>query len=373
MYEKSINFLLENAGPIIKYRLQKEILNNLTEANEKKLLKEIYQTPHFKLLESYIKPNGYIGIGMHSWDKFKESPLQDGEAASRLLSYYNIPKTNPIISNFVKAMRNEKILKTEFSYYNPEKTRYEERFLGLHSGFSLMVLVYTMQALLGYGDDYDDLKEFQNVSFQTFKKILSISSLDDLTKFNPNSKKKYNYPYIEEKTYFPCSYNLEMLAYTNNWKTKENLKLLINAINHLNEIMQEGNNLHIKIRNRYYSPLWALCRPIKAFSLDLMQYNYCMYRRPLTEIAMLGVGENVKIIKDSIINIKEALSKDGIIHIKFDNAYNKKRYLTMLKYSTNYSEIGLEEDYRKEIALECDLTFWAIQFLKYTEKSQTST
>ena len=370
MLEKSIDFLLKNAGPVIRYRLHKEILHDLSEADEKKLLNEIYETSHFKILRSYIKSNGYIGIGMHSWDKFKETPLQDGEAAARLLSYYSIPKTNPIVVDFINALRNNDILQKEFSYFNPEITRFNERFLGLRNGGGLMVLIYTMQALLGYGDD-DDVKEFQNISLNAFKSVLDYSTLTDITKFNQNLKKKYNYPYIEEETYFPCSYHLTTLAYTYNWRTKKNILLMADAINHINKIMNEDNAINIKIRNKYYGSLWAINRPIKPFSLELVQYNYVMYRRPLTEIAMLDVGDHVNVIKDSIENIKEALLKDGIIRIKFDNAYNKQRYLKMLKYSTAYSEIGLEEDYKKENALECDLTFWAVQFLRLVEKRNT--
>jgi len=368
MFEKSIKFLMENAGTVIKYRLHKELLQDLSEVNEKKLLEEIYKTSHFQLIKTYIKTNGYIGIGMHSWDKFKETPLQDGETAARLLSYYAIPKTNPIIVNFIKALRDDKILQKEFSYYKPEIARFNDRFLGLHSGFSLMVLIYTMQALLGYGDDFDDVKEFQNISINAFKNILNYSSFNDVTKFNKNLKKKYNYPYIEEKTYFPCSYHLATLAYTNNWRTKKNVSVMIDAINHLCKIIHEDYNMHVKIKNNYYCPLWALTRPLKAFSLDLLPNNYVMYRRVLTEIAMLGVGGKVEIIKDSIKNIEEALSKDGIIHVKFNNSYQKQRYLKMLEYSTAYSEVGLEENYKKETALECDLTFWAIGFLKYANK-----
>lgn len=366
MYEKSINFLLENAGPVIKYRLQKEVLNDLSEANEKILLKEIYKTAHFNLLKSYIKPNGYIGIGMHSWDKFKETSLQDGETAARLLSYYAIPKTNQIIVNFIHALRNDKILQNEFSYYNPEVTRFNDRFLGLRNGGGLMVLIYTMQALLGYGDD-DEVIEFQNISLDSFKSILNISSINDITKYNPNKKNKYNYPYIEENTYFPCSYHLATLAYTYNWRTEKNMSIIIDAINHINKIMSEDNTLHIKIKNKYYVPLGSLNRPIKAFSLESVQHNYVMYLRILTEIAMLGVGNRVNVIRDSVVNIKEALSKDGIIKIKFGNSYNKRRYLNMLKYPTAYAEVGLEENYKNEKSLECNITFWALQFLKLVE------
>ena len=110
---KSIDFLLDNAGPVIQYRLRKEILNNINKAEEEILLEEIYQLPYFKLLLKYIKANGYIGRGMHSWDNWRgeilhETPLQDGETAARLLSYYAVPKIHPIVKNFVTAMRDDR-------------------------------------------------------------------------------------------------------------------------------------------------------------------------------------------------------------------------------------------------------------------------
>lgn len=119
MLSKSIDFLLEYAGPVIKYRLKKEILKDITKTEEENLLEQIYQMPYFKLLQTYVKPDGYIGSGMHSWDnwkgqKFHETPLQDGEAAARLLAYYAVPKTHPIVSKYVQAMRDEEILQKEF-------------------------------------------------------------------------------------------------------------------------------------------------------------------------------------------------------------------------------------------------------------------
>jgi hypothetical protein len=89
---KSIDFLLDNAGIIIRYRLKKEILNDLTKTEEENLLEQIYNTPHFKLVQSYAKPNGYIGSGAHSWANcggvcLHKTPLQNGEVAARLLLY----------------------------------------------------------------------------------------------------------------------------------------------------------------------------------------------------------------------------------------------------------------------------------------------
>ena len=88
---KSIDFLLENGRDVIRYRLHKEILHDLNEREEQALLECVMQTPDYRLLLSHVKPNGYIGRGMHSWEKFKTSHLDDGENAARLLHNYAIP------------------------------------------------------------------------------------------------------------------------------------------------------------------------------------------------------------------------------------------------------------------------------------------
>jgi hypothetical protein len=80
-YDKSIDFLLENANVVIQYRLRKEILCDLTKTDEENLLEQICQTPHFKLVQRYVKPDGYIGSGCHSWANWRgttlhETPLQ---------------------------------------------------------------------------------------------------------------------------------------------------------------------------------------------------------------------------------------------------------------------------------------------------------
>ena len=133
-HSRSIDFLLEKAGPVIRYRLQKELLQNLSPSEEEALLEQITRLPAFQLVQSYVKPDGYIGRGMHSWDHWRgqtlhETPFQDGECAARLLSYYRIPKTHPMVSNFVAALRDEAVLREEFSYIPPEIPRFEKRFL----------------------------------------------------------------------------------------------------------------------------------------------------------------------------------------------------------------------------------------------------
>ena len=367
---KSIDFLLENAGPVIRYRLHKEILQNLSQAEEENLLEQIYQTPNFKLVQSYVKPNGYIGSGMHSWDNWHdtvlhETPLQDGEAAARLLSYYAIPKSHPIVAGFVSAMRSADVLRKEFSYIPPEIPRFDNRFVGLNNGNSLMAFMYTMQAMMGYGDDIDELKKFQEICLKGFERIIGMNSLDDITKTR-NSKAKYNYPYIEADEYFPDSYTLAMLAYTNTWRTDENISMLVDSLNRINQIMKPENNMHVRINGKFYGPCFAMIRPLKPFKTDVI--DTILYRRVLTEIAMLGVGDRVDIINESARNIEEAVAHDGILRMRLDLPHNKRYSPKSIEYPTAYVDVRLEPDYKKKNALECDLTFWAVHFLKLVEK-----
>ena len=85
-----------------------------------------------------------------------------------------------------------------------------------------------------------------------------------------------------------------------------------------------------------------------------------LFIRPLTEIAMCGVGKNVDIIRKSVENIKQAIDKDGILQTNL-----KKSNLS--PYPTAYADVVLEPNRKQKYALECDLTFWAVQFLNLIE------
>jgi hypothetical protein len=362
---KSIDFLLENAGPVIQYRLRKEILCSLTPADEEKLLERVYQTPLFKLLQTYVRPNGYIGSGAHSWGNFggvnyQPTYLADGEASARLLSNYAVPKTHPLIVNFINAMRDEETLRETFSYIPPEVVRFNTRFLGLKSGGSLMIIIYTMQSLLGYGDD-EYVKPFQDISLDAFCSLLALRSLDEITKMRQSKNPKNRCPYIEADTYFPCSYHLTTLAHTAAWRSPQSIKAMTNALNHLCEIMPDDGGVAVKVGSKYYGPGWAFARPFKPFTADCL--DTVMYRRPLTEIAMLGVGENVDVIRESAANVREAIDADGILRTKFKKS-------SFSPYPTAYVDVRLEPDHKRKYALECDLTFWALQFLTFVEEKR---
>ena len=80
-------------------------------------------------------------------------------------------------------------------------------------------------------------------------------------------------------------------------------------------------------------------------------------------VAMLGVGESVGVLCETAVNIEEAMSHDGILRMRLDLPHNKRYSPKSIDYPTPYTDVRLEPDYRRKYALECDLTFWAVQFL----------
>lgn len=103
-----------------------------------------------------------------------------------------------------------------------------------------------------------------------------------------------------------------------------------------------------------------------------MALSACLYRRYLTEIAMLGVGESVGIIRESFANIEEALDADGILRTYFGLPKYRRYLANNIEYPTAYVDVRLEPDYKRKYALECDLTFWAVQFLTLVEERSQS-
>ena len=365
---KSIDFLLNNAGPVIQYRLKKEILRNITKTEEENLLKQIYRTPYFKLVESYAKPNGFIGEGIHGYTnwrgvKFHETPFQDGESAAKLLAYYAIPKNHPLITGLISAYRNDDVLYSEYSKRPPAEFRgFQSRNVGLRQGGGLNTLLYTLQAILGYGDD-GYINHFQEISLDAFANMLQISNIEEITEDSLKKKGNYYYHYVTEDKYMPSCYHLATLAYTHFWRTAENVKILANAINHINnDLINNTEGVLVKGGSGYIGAFGAMIRPHPPFTPDTV--NVVMHRRLLTEMAMTGAGKQIDILNKSVDNIQEALQSDGILRLNYESI-EQKRSLTSGKYKAvgGYGEVFLETDYKKKTALDCDLTFWAVQFL----------
>lgn len=51
--------------------------------------------------------------------------------------------------------------------------------------------------------------------------------------------------------------------------------------------------------------------------------------------------------------------------MNFNVPHNKRYSPKSIEYSAAYNDVRLETDYKRKYAFECDLTFWAVQFMYY--------
>ena len=102
LLEKSIEYLLCHAGPVIQYRLRKDVLQNISQEQEEACLRAIEELPYFQLVKSYAKENGYIGSGMHSWGNWRGKILH--ERGLRLRSHVpsQVNKSTYLFSPYLK-------------------------------------------------------------------------------------------------------------------------------------------------------------------------------------------------------------------------------------------------------------------------------
>jgi len=355
---RSVDFLLMNAGPVIRWRLHREILHDLTPEQEHVLLDEVMGTPRMQQLQQYRKPAGYIGRGMHSSGLGLESLLEDGESAARLMSNYAIPLEMSLIRDFASALTDDSQLAEAFSGTPAERLRFAERSRGMANGAGLLVLVYTMLALLG--TENAEVAAFAETSFAAFDRMRSADSLADLTHTASPAKGRYAYPYVLEDEPFACQYHLETLAHTRSWRTPERVGALAQAVDRINEIMKPDDSIHVWIGSRRIVPYWAYCRTIKPFERN--DAPHTALRKTITCLAM-ATGDRTQVVQRSVANVLSGLQEDGVLRIPFTSAYRKKQFREGLGIPTAYSEIGLETSHRTDTSLWCELTFWAVQLL----------
>ncbi|MBQ7828391.1 MAG: hypothetical protein IJ386_09030, partial [Clostridia bacterium] len=90
-YSKSIEFLLKNAGPSIRYRVKKEILGEISPEEETELQKQIMAEPIYLLIANCQKENGWLGNGFHGPNK-NAGPYENQEVGTKYLAEKGILK-----------------------------------------------------------------------------------------------------------------------------------------------------------------------------------------------------------------------------------------------------------------------------------------
>ena len=152
---------------------------------------------------------------------------------------------------------------------------------------------------------------------------------------------------------------METLANTQCWRTEGKIDLIAKAIDHHDRITKDFGGFAVKINGKQVGPGWAYMNPFIPLSFPQKVPNQ---RKTLTALAKV-CGDKTQVVKESVATLNEMLSEDGVLRTSFSSSYEKSRFKDNFKSGHPYVEIGLEPDHKKDTAIWCELTFWAVEFL----------
>jgi hypothetical protein len=343
--EKSIDFLLENAGPSIKYRVKKEILHDIPVDEEKALQEQIMAEPISRLIANCQKENGWLGNGFHGPNK-NAGPYENQEVGTKYLAEKGVLKDNPVLKQAMEAFVTTGL--SDLCYRTKGKVIDEFKYAA--NGQNIIRCACIARA--GY-DDIIDINPQIQLSLDSFRRVLEVDSILDVSRSIKSSRHRvFNIP---EK--WPCRYHLDILAHTSSWKTEENIKILAEALKKLMRT-DRPELTEIGAASWVGYVLGTLGCFSEGFSLRYTKDGSDSLQLETIEwLCRCGLTPYIEKLSDEVEMIKNSISEDGVCEAVVDEA--------QLKGISTYSGLQLETDWKSKTRRDCDVTFRALLIAYY--------
>ena len=210
--EKMTVFLLKNANPSIKRRIQSEVLGNLSPADAAQYQAQITAEPAIMQIISRQQENGWIGTSLHG-------DINTQEGGTKYLAEKAIDKNTPVLERAMNAFTTVPI--DDLCYDTRGKIIDEFKVTG--HGHNLIRCACIARA--GY-DDIIDISPQIQLSLDCFRRALEIDSVFDIARPIRGGKLYV----FKDNERWPCRYHLDILAHTSTWRTDDNVKMVADSI-----------------------------------------------------------------------------------------------------------------------------------------------
>lgn len=351
MHNKMVDYLIKYANPSIKYRVKQEVLNESVSADEKEYLhQQVMREPIIQSIVSCQKDNGWLGNGFHGPNK-NAGLYENQEVGTKYLGEKLIYKEADVLKKAMNAFVTTEL--TDPCYRT--KGRYFNEFRYAANGQNLIRCACIARA--GY-DNVIDIKPQIQLSLDSFKRVLEVDSILDVTRVKKIAGK--NRLVFNDYEKWPCYYHLDILAHTNSWKSYSNIKMLADAINKL----MRTDRLQMQVgADSWVGYILGTTGCLKegyqlGYELDGVHYTYL----DRTEwLCRCGVGPYVECVANEVNFLQSAVDSDGICQAMVDEK--------QLKGFGTYGGQQLEVDWKDLSRKSCDKTFRALLIIHYFENS----
>ena len=335
-YRRLIEFLLENAGVSIKYRVKKEILNVSVESDEmQKLQTEILNLPRVKKAFAAQKEDGFIGNVIHGvyFDGF--------DSTVNLLKRYGVEITNPNLQRAKESLLNWK--NYERDHFYKAGNAMDEHGRG---GFRAILADILVE--LGAEESAPQIQEQISYALNAFRGAMNYTCVDDFSKKATMKGVPCRY-YIKGST-FPASNHISILEKTFSWRTTENLTIVEKSYWHCKEIMKDYNDGIIYVNcGHFVGPFnynWNnVHHDISMQDFEACPINFAWFMRELS-----AVSNKKAIFNDDNPYFVESLEK-MIESENIEETVTDEQLRLFKKYA------AIEPSWRKKESIACDLYF----------------
>ena len=348
--ERMISFLLKNANPSIVYRVKKEILGDLSDAEGKQLQERIMSEKIIKKIVACQKPNGWLGNGYHGSNK-NAGQFENQEVGTKYLAEKGVDREADVLK---RAMIAFKELPFTDPCYSRSAGEDGDEFRYAANGHNLFRCACIARA--GF-DDLIDIKPQISLALDSFRRVLEVDSILDITHIRGNNERVFN-----DFEKWPCRYHLDILAHTDSWKTEENCRMLAEAVNKM--MRRDRTDLIGVTASSWVGHVLrtAGCFPSQGFHVvDEVEGSKIYNLEYLVWLARCGVIKYCPELQTTLEEILQNITDDGVSDISVDN---------MFRNWGPYGGMQLEVDWRSKIRRQCDITFRTLQLCHYVEAAE---
>mgnify|MGYP000855191209 FL=1 len=334
MFEKSIDFLLENACVSIKYLVHRDMLKTpIDDPTMQVMQTEVLKQPIVQKILAKQHPDGWIGYELHGNDSI--------ETIMRLVEL-GVEPDNEHIEKAINALLTPEIAGQHKNHFA--------------AGYALdadgrggnKAITAGILAAARVSEDTQPLADEIELSFKHLSGALAHNSIDDFT----IQGSKFRYYKLSVK--FPGANHIGVLANTVGWRTDENLQTAKAAMTHCYSLMKdfEGYIMFRKPKEyggNFMGPFnfgWQFLNPVDMAGLQWMidnpnRYTFGFWLRSIT-----GHPDWAIQTTQSYELLAELLESDTLMNIMNDKTLQGFRRIS-----------GRESNWQNKTAVKCDVVF----------------
>ena len=334
-FQKQIDFLLEHAGPSIKYLAHRDMLGTpVDEPFMVALQNEILALSNTQKHLSAQHSDGWFGHELHGIDGM--------DCHIGGLLNLGVEASNPAIQKAVTALLTHEIASTHKNWFRGGEALDAEGRGGNRA------IVANILAMAQAPEDIPVYAEELTLAFEHLSAVLEYHSVDDFSIRGKNER------YYKPKARFPGANHIGILAATQGWRTEENMNTAKAAVKHAYEMMKDIDE-YITFK-----------KPAEFGGGFVGPFNYNWQAlKPMTEEQIVGIINSSYNFQfafwlGSVTDVPDWIQQhNGTYEVLADmldrNVIFNQIPESALKAFKQVS--GKEPNYRKKHATECDVLY----------------